>query len=494
MLAQSDIKTIDTFLAYLKRLDNLSMFIYQNHTFSYADMYNYAYTISKWLSENKAHKLMFALHNSPFSVGLFLASWQQKIECAAVNPRFVANELLDLIKKFKPNMLIIEPQQHSKALYDCCQSCNIKLIIVDNALDYLHNLKESTNTSIVYKSPKKPEGITYHISSGTDGHYNFYGHYTHQILAYAYARQFDYGLQKGDVSLVHLLFNHAYAFSYQLLPNIALGNCMLLAPSFDAEASLKLIKRYQVSALALLPTMYYQLASAAKKNLLKHKLKHLSVAGDQPSQALIYLVKDTFKTPLLNGLGMTELYGYAQNLTENNVYNKIKIFDDIQIKIKPIDHDKIQHLNSAKLHHVGQLYIKAPMQPISHQGKWLATGDYGYIDDTQHLYFLGRIKDIIIKSGSKISPLELEHCLYQLPIIEQVAIVGKKDNVWGELICACIVTKENATLTLDTLNTFLTPFLAKYKHIDQIFPYLKFPLNISGKIDRFRLKIEIDNA
>ncbi|WP_440615627.1 class I adenylate-forming enzyme family protein [Cysteiniphilum sp. 6C5] len=493
MLTPLDIQTVDHFLAHLKRLDTAPMFIYQDQVLSYADMHDYTFTIAQWLKENNTTKVMFAIHNSPLSVGLFFASWHQGINCTPVNPRFIANELLELVKRAKPDLLVIEPKQYSEAISNYCQTKQIELVIIDNALDYLQNLKKISGIKISNSPQTQSEGITYHISSGTGGHYNFHGHYTLQILAYAYARQFDYGLNKGDISLVHLSFNHAYAFSYQLLPNIALGNCMILAPSFDAAASLKLIEKHQITALALLPTMYYQLAVEAQKTPINHKLRHLSVAGDQPSESLIHLIKETFNTPLLNGLGMTEVYGYAQNLTESSIYNKIKIFDDIKMKIEPIKHDDLRFVNTEQ-RDIGELYIKAPMQPISHQGKWLATGDYGYIDDTHHLYFLGRIKDIIVKGGSKIAPLELEHYLYQMPQIEEVAIIGKPDEIWGELVCACIATKDNQSLTLEAINTFITPFLARYKHIDQLYLYPQLPLNITGKIDRFRLKTEINNA
>ncbi|GGG00077.1 MULTISPECIES: class I adenylate-forming enzyme family protein [Cysteiniphilum] len=493
MLTPLDIQTVDHFLAHLKRLDNTPMFIYQDQIFSYADMHDYTFSIAHWLAENNTTRVMFAINNSPLSVGLFFASWYQRVNCIPVNPRFIANELLELVKRAKPDLLMIEPKQYSDALNHYCQIQQIELVIIDNALDYLQSLKKVSGTEICDLSQAQSEGITYHISSGTGGHYNFHGHYTQQILAYAYARQFDYGLNKGDISLVHLSFNHAYAFSYQLLPNIALGNCMVLAPSFDATTSLKLIDQYQITALALLPTMYYQLALKAQKTPISHKLRHLSVAGDQPSEFLIHLIKKTFNASLLNGLGMTEVYGYAQNLTASSVYNKIKIFDDIKIKIEAIEHDHLKPVNDNNKD-IGELYIKAPMQPISHQGQWLATGDYGYIDDTHHLYFLGRIKDIIVKGGSKIAPLELEHYLYQMPEIEQVAVIGKKDDIWGELVCACIATKGNQSLTLEAINTFLTPFLAAYKHIDQLYLYPQLPLNITGKIDRFRLKTEINNA
>lgn len=496
MLQVEDIQSTELFLAYLKRLDNAPMFVYKNSYYTYLQIYQYTLSISQWLSDNQINKLMFSITNSPLSVSLFFASWHHKIECIPVNPRFIANELLGLIKRAQPGRVVVEPHQLSDELTHYCQQNNIKLLSVEDPIAFLAQITKHHSTLNDDSCEKQQEGITYHISSGTNGHYNFHGHTTSQILQYAYARQFDYGLKRGDISLIHLSFNHAYAFSYQLLPNIALGNCMVLASGFEAKSALEYIEKYNITALALLPTMYYQLCQEhIPSGKPRHKLRHLSVAGDQPTDALMRLVKETFNLPLLNGLGMTEVYGYAQNLGEAKPYNKVKLFNDVQVNIKPLFHHELStldHLDNTK-QLIGEIYLKTPMQPVSHQDQWLATGDYGYVDDERHLYFLGRIKDIIVKGGSKISPLELEHYLYQIPEIQQVVVIGKKDPIWGEIVCACIALKTNTCLPLETINAFLTPYLSSYKHIDEVIFYDKLPLNISGKIDRYRLKRELHN-
>ncbi|WP_116964051.1 class I adenylate-forming enzyme family protein [Fastidiosibacter lacustris] len=496
MLEQSEIQCIEHFFDYLQRIGNHYAFIYNNEAYRYQMLHDNALKISNWLIQQNCHRLMFSISNSPFSVGLFLASWLNAIECFPVNPRFISNELLGLVKRAKPNLLIIESQQNSDVLTAYCQTERIKLYVVDAPMNFLNTITGTPTTKrAVNPIQHKKEGITYHISSGTGGHYNFHGHYTSQILAYAYQRQFDYGLKKGDLSLVHLSFNHAYAFSYQLLPNIALGNSMILAPSFNAKTALHYIKHYEVSALALLPTMYYQLCQQVKqKSLTNHHLRHLSVAGDQPNPMLFQLVKDTFDQPLLNGLGMTEVYGYAQNISKTNEHNKIKLFDDVKIKIQSLKSQQAYPLELKNTPFpIGEIYIQTPIQPISHQGVWLPTGDYGYVDNEHNLYFLGRIKDIIIKGGSNIAPLELEHYLYQIPQIKQAAVVGQKNAIWGELICACLVLKENTILTLEQVNQFLSQYLAQYKHIDKLFYYSQLPINITGKIDRYRLVRDINN-
>lgn len=494
MLALSDTHNINNFLDHIKRFNKAPMFIYKDRSYTYSEIHTYSFIVADWLSVNEVKTLMFSISNSPFSISLFLASWQQKIQCVPVNPRFIANELLGLLKRYTTTMLIIEPHQSSQELIYHCQKHHIRLVISNDCIALLAKLKSVNYNGAHLSSSKNDEGITYHISSGTGGYYNFHGHYTNQILKYAHTRQLDYGLIKGDISLVHLSFNHAYAFSYQLLPNIALGNCMILAPNFEAKISLELIQKYGVTALALLPTMYYQLAHEAQKITLKHQLRHLSVAGDQSSQSLMNLIKNTFSTPLLNGFGMTEVFGYAQNLIESKVYNKIKIFDDIQLRVKNIQNEEINNI-SIKQQHIGELYIKTPMRPISSKGEWLATGDYGYIDNKHNLYFLGRIKDLIIKGGSKIAPMELEYYLYKLSFIRQVSVLGKKNSIWGEIVCACITPQDNSVIvSLNDVNEFLRPFLASYKHIDRIFLYSELPLNVTGKIDRLRLKKEIENA
>lgn len=72
-------------------------------------------------------------------------------------------------------------------------------------------------------------------------------------------------------------------------------------------------------------------------------------------------------------------------------------------------------------------------------GRWLRTGDLGYLDDEGYLYIAGRLKDVVISGGEKIYPAEVEPVLREYPGLAEVALVGVPDQEWGESVLAVVV-------------------------------------------------------
>ena len=170
-----------------------------------------------------------------------------------------------------------------------------------------------------------------HVSSGTTGNYKKHLHNIKQIVGYASNRVNDLGLIQEDHLLVVLSVNHAYAFSCQFLPAITMGLKVTIIKEFDVKKVESIISNKNVTALALLPTMYNFLA---KQKVANHNLRYLGVAGDTVSESLYNSVKQAFGLPLLNGIGMTEIIGYGQNTSSDKYSPKIKIFNDSQVRIE----------------------------------------------------------------------------------------------------------------------------------------------------------------
>ena len=76
---------------------------------------------------------------------------------------------------------------------------------------------------------------------------------------------------------------------------------------------------------------------------------------------------------------------------------------------------------------------------------WLHTGDVGIIDEDGYLRIVDRIKDMIIRGGENIYPKEIEECLYGHPGILEAAVVGKPDEMFGEVPVAFVATKPGLT-------------------------------------------------
>ena len=83
------------------------------------------------------------------------------------------------------------------------------------------------------------------------------------------------------------------------------------------------------------------------------------------------------------------------------------------------------------------------------------SGDLGVLNEAGYLRIVGRSKDVIIRGGQNISPLEIEIAVSKHPAVAEVSVVGVPDPVYGERACACLVTRQNQPVTVAELAAFL---------------------------------------
>jgi len=122
------------------------------------------------------------------------------------------------------------------------------------------------------------------------------------------------------------------------------------------------------------------------------------------------------------------------------------------------------------------------------------SGDLGKFDEKNCLLITGRKKDIIIKGGLNISPKEIEDCIYSLNMIDEVLIIGIKDEILGEKIVCMYVSeiKENSD-KIKLINKKIIQKLGIEYHIDEFVKIDKIPKNNNGKLDRLTAKENYQN-
>lgn len=119
-------------------------------------------------------------------------------------------------------------------------------------------------------------------------------------------------------------------------------------------------------------------------------------------------------------------------------------------------------------------------------GGWLRTGDLGYLADSGHLVIAGgRLRDMIIRGGENIYPVEIENLLQEHPAIEMVAVFGLPDDYYGECVAAAIVI--SSPVTSSDLRAYCANRIAGFKIPVQVFEADAFPLTPSGKIRKNEL-------
>ena len=145
---------------------------------------------------------------------------------------------------------------------------------------------------------------------------------------------------------------------------------------------------------------------------------------------------------------------------------------------------------------VGELSIKSPTLMLGYfrdeeatrkalVDGWLRTGDLGRVDADGHVFLVGRKKEIIIRGGENISPLEVEEVICRHPAVRDVAVGGMPDRIWGEIVVACVVP--SGEVTAEEIIGHCRDNLADFKVPVRVAFAEDLPRNATGKILRRNL-------
>ena len=126
-------------------------------------------------------------------------------------------------------------------------------------------------------------------------------------------------------------------------------------------------------------------------------------------------------------------------------------------------------------------------------GGWFHTGDLGVLDEHGYVIIKDRSKDIIISGGENISSVEVEDVLYKHPAVLFAAVVAKPDAKWGEVPCAFLELKDNATATEAEIIAFCRGHMPGFKTPKAVV-FGPIPKTSTGKIQKFMLRDQVRSA
>jgi long-chain acyl-CoA synthetase len=120
---------------------------------------------------------------------------------------------------------------------------------------------------------------------------------------------------------------------------------------------------------------------------------------------------------------------------------------------------------------------------------WLQTGDLGTMDEQRHFYIVDRKKDLIIRGGQNIYPADVEEILYSHPAVAEAVVIGRPDDVLGEVPEAYVALKPGAPATTEELMSLCKSELAYFKVPKSIHILRELPKGPTGKILRRSLRV-----
>ncbi len=290
-----------------------------------------------------------------------------------------------------------------------------------------------------------------------------------------------------------LPLTHVFGLSSAFMAGVASGASLELVPRFDAETTLAALQS-RASIFPAVPQMHALLMAHANQAGLQilesEHLRYISSGGAPLDLAWKQKVEAFFGLPLFNGYGMTESTAGIAATRPGATRTDTSVG-----KMLPDQHIRIDQQNSDG---IGEIIIRGPnimagyyrnqteTERVLDPDGWLRTGDLGFLDDGRNLQITGRAKELIIRSGFNVYPLEVEAALNQHPQVVQAAVIGHSAN-GNEDIVAFIQPLADIDLTPEELKAHLNDRLASYKHPTHWIMSDQLPAAPSGKILKAKL-------
>ena len=272
--------------------------------------------------------------------------------------------------------------------------------------------------------------------------------------------------------------------------------CEFLPARFDADAVWQRLAKGGISVFMGVPTMYSRLiqaweaAPAERRAVWSKAAGRLRLAVSGSAALPVALFK---KWRALSGQALLERYGMTEfGMALSNPYRGERVpgtvgfpLPGMEARLTPEGRDR-----SAPAEPFFLEYWNRPTETATaFQDGWFRTGDIAAQDENGRFRILGRRSVDILKTGGyKVSALEAENALLELPQIQECAVVGLPDEEWGERVCAAVVLKNGAELTLKTLRNLAKKRLAVYKIPTRLLIVEALPRNAMGKVMKHEVK------
>jgi len=305
-----------------------------------------------------------------------------------------------------------------------------------------------------------------------------------------------------DRALCFLPFNHVFGQIHIMNATVMAGGCLELLPAFDLDLVLQLMEAGRITKFFAVPTIYVRLLGVGDLEKRLGGLRYsFSAAASMPMEVVRQWKEHTGIT-ISESLGQTEV----MPVTYNHYYHRHRVgsvgqvLPQVEIQIRDLDGNQLPDGEKGEIccrgPNVMKGYLNNPEATAEAfwPGGWRRTEDMGLFDEDRYLYIVDRLKDMIITGGENVYPREVEELLYTRPEVEECAVIGLPDELWGERVTAVIKVRPGRRLVSEEVTAFLKSGLTHFKVPKEYILLDEFPKSPTGKILKKDLRTQLPGA
>jgi acyl-CoA synthetase (AMP-forming)/AMP-acid ligase II len=305
---------------------------------------------------------------------------------------------------------------------------------------------------------------------------------------------------RDDICLCCLPLYHIYGLNVVLNPTLAVGATLVLMPRFDEQKYLRLLTDEQPTFLPLVPPLINCLCKSAEQGQFPgdHSVRYGKSGAAPLAPELARRFTDLTGIRLRQGYGMTE----ASPVTH---LGYLETNQNRPETIGPAVAETHCMLVGGENPCQGELLMRGPQFMLGYwnapeatgaalRDGWYWSGDVATVESDGSFRIVDRVKEMIKYKGFPIAPAEVEAVLLEHPMVRDCGIVGRKDDVAGEIPCAFVVLRDGNpgnTNIANELCGYVGERLTGYKQPREVRFVHSIPRNPSGKILRRKLRDEL---
>ncbi|HDQ04808.1 MAG TPA: long-chain-fatty-acid--CoA ligase [Deltaproteobacteria bacterium] len=455
----------------------------------------------KELGVKRGDRIIIQMPNCPEVLESFYACWRMGAVIVPINFLMNDEEISYIYKDSGAKAVITSMDFLPKVRAAQEKAPDLKTVILidkdvsEGTIAY-HPLVESAKEDDAFADMKEDELAALIYTAGTTGNSKGVMHTHHSLYANA-KMQFDsMPFPDGMMNISVLPLCHSFGIATINNGMFRTASTVLL-DSFDLELILSSIEKYRGNVMAAVPTMYVYLLLYPEPKKYDVSSMQFWISGSAPLALETWKnFKEIYGGEIIEGWGLTEA---GANNSTNPIHGEKKV-GSIGVPMKGTEmrimDDDGKFLPRGEQ---GEIVIRGPQLMKGYWNKpeettqairdgWLHTGDVGYEDEDGYFWITDRKKDLIIKGGENISPRAIEEALFAHPKISEAAVVGMKDDVYGENIKAFAVLNPGHTATAEEIIEYCKKTLTNFLAPKEVVFMDALPKSLVGKVLKKELR------